>query len=69
LITFDDDSGGDQQFRISLVLKSKKHYILLVTTFAPNVTGWFTITAVGPAPVGLTYNDLFIMLLKTTTSK
>jgi hypothetical protein len=69
LITFDDNSGGDQQFRISLGLQSKKAYILFVTTFAPNVTGWFTITAVGPASVALTYNNIFFIRLTTTTSK
>jgi hypothetical protein len=69
LITFDDDSGGGRQFRISLDLQSEKTYILLVTTFAPNVTGWFKITAVGPASVNLTYNHFFIILLTAATSK
>jgi hypothetical protein len=69
LVTFDDDSGGNQQFQISLGLESRKTYVLMVTTYAPNVTGLFTITAVGPASVGLRQNDLFILWLTTTTSE
>jgi len=69
LVTFDNDSGGNQQFKISLGLESGKTYVLIVTTFAPNVTGFFTITAVGPASVDLRQNDLFILWLTTTTSE
>jgi len=68
LVTFDNDSGGNQQFKISLGLESGKTYVLIVTTFAPNVTGFFTITAVGPASVDLGQNDLSILWSTTSES-
>jgi hypothetical protein len=54
LITYDDDSGDNRQFKISLNLQSGSRYILVVTTFSGGVTGRFSIRATGPASVGFT---------------
>ncbi len=54
LITSDDDSAGSQQFKISRSLQSGRTYVLIVTTYSDRVRGSFSITAVGPASVGLT---------------
>ena len=53
LITEDDDSGGQLQFRIQVSLVSGKTYILVVTTHRENVTGSFSVSAGGPAILGL----------------
>jgi hypothetical protein len=47
----DDNSSGNGQFGFVFVPSSFTELILLVTTFSPNVTGAFTITASGPAVV------------------
>jgi hypothetical protein len=54
LITSNDDSDGDGQFRIYVTLESEQKYILVVTTFHQNTTGNFLIKAIGPASVNLT---------------
>ncbi|CAF1093191.1 unnamed protein product [Adineta ricciae] len=48
LITSDDDSNNDQQFRIRASLQSGFTYILVVTTYKQEETGRFTITVSGP---------------------
>jgi hypothetical protein len=50
----DDNTGGNGQFSILIVSQSFTEWILLVTTFRPNVTGAFTITATGPAVLEFT---------------
>ena len=49
---FDDDNGGNGQFKITDYLEAGASYILLVTTFAEQVTGPFSITGSGPRAVG-----------------
>jgi hypothetical protein len=49
LIKYDDDSGNGNQFQIILDLQSARTYILVVTTFSPTTTGYFSISATGPA--------------------
>ncbi|CAF1224050.1 unnamed protein product [Adineta ricciae] len=48
LITSDDDSNDDRQFRIRASLQSGSTYILVVTTYKEEETGRFTITASRP---------------------
>lgn len=55
LITSDDDSNGDGQFKISLILESGSTYVLIVTTYYQNNIGSFLITAVGPALIDSTW--------------
>ncbi len=54
LLTSDNDSAGNGQFRISRSLLPGRRYVLVVTTDTIGVTGSFWIRAVGPASVGLT---------------
>ena len=49
LLALDDNSGGNYQFLFGNVFPSLANWILVVTTFSPNVTGAFSITATGPA--------------------
>ena len=51
LIAYDDDGGGGLQFLITSSLLSGGTYILVVTTYATNVTGSYSVRAVGPAAV------------------
>jgi hypothetical protein len=55
LITSDDDSGGNRQFRIQVYLQAGGTYILVVTTHGNSVTGNFSVSAVGPASVDLIF--------------
>ena len=51
LIACDDDGGGDRQFLITHSLLSGGPYVLVVTTYATNVTGSYSVIAGGPASV------------------
>lgn len=62
LIASDDDSGGSGQFLFNVTLTYDNVYILVVTTYSPNVTGVYTVTALGPASV------YFFPLVTTTTT-
>ena len=53
LRTFDDDSGNDRQFQIGHQLQSGHIYTLVITTYTPNDSGNFSITANGSAPVSM----------------
>jgi hypothetical protein len=52
LSTCNDDSGGNQQFSIRILLQPS-NYILVATTYSQSVTGNFTIVVTGPANVNL----------------
>ena len=51
LLASNDDSGGNSQFLIEYQLESNKKYILIKTTYAPNITTRFSITTSGPGRV------------------
>jgi len=53
LISENDDSNGQGQFRIAAILQSHRIYILVVTTFSPATTGQFSIVSSGLAPVDM----------------
>jgi len=54
LVTSDDNSGIETQFRIEATLQPGRTYILVVTTSQVALTGVFWITARGPASISLT---------------
>ncbi len=54
LIASDDDSNSARQFLINVTLQFERRYILVVTTYTPNVKGSFLIKAVGPTSLNLT---------------
>ncbi|CAF4022554.1 unnamed protein product [Rotaria sp. Silwood1] len=52
VLTKNDNAGGNLQFMLSRSLQTLSRYILVVTTYYKNITGPFTITAMGSASVG-----------------
>lgn len=65
LIVYDDDTGGNGQFRFTTFLIPDVRYILIFTTYSPDVKGSFSITANGPAPV--TFISTFVPDTTTTS--
>jgi len=53
LISENDDSNGQGQFRITAILQTGQTYILVVTTFSPSITGEFSIVSSGLATVNM----------------
>jgi hypothetical protein len=51
LLAYNDDSAGNAQFLIRYRLESNNKYILIKTTYYPNMTTLFSIIASGPARV------------------
>ncbi len=49
----DDESGCNRQFKLYYYLQKQKTYILIITTSDPNVTGSFSIIALGLSHVTL----------------
>jgi hypothetical protein len=49
----DDNSCLNGQFRFATVLQASTTYVLVVTTFRPNVTGSFSIIVSGPNKISL----------------
>ena len=54
LLIFDDDSAGNSQFKIQYNLDVNLKYILIVTTYAKNELGTFSMRIRGPEAVNLT---------------
>ena len=54
LVSFDDQSGGNNQFRMTLTLKANVAYDLVATTFRPYQVGEFQVAVRGPARAILT---------------
>ena len=52
LLLLDDNSGGNQQFKISMYFNASHNYILVVTTYAELQFGLFSIIIYGPGDVG-----------------
>ncbi len=53
LISEDDDSNGQGQFRITAVLQPGRKYILVATTYNSETIGAFSIVSSGPATLDL----------------
>ena len=53
LLVYDDDSGGDRQFRFTVSLRPSATYILVATTYSGNVTGPYTVVVSGLVRVNL----------------
>jgi hypothetical protein len=52
ILSRDDDSGGDRNFKLIVFLLAGGTYILVVTTFSEYVTGLFSIVGSGPDKFG-----------------
>jgi hypothetical protein len=55
LISLNDQSCGNNQFKLVAYLQSNTTYVLVVTTFLTNKTGQFSIFASGPNKVTLSH--------------
>ncbi|CAF5064416.1 unnamed protein product, partial [Rotaria magnacalcarata] len=55
-VTKNDDKSGSLQFTLISALQSGVRYIVIVTTYSPDVRGPFSITVSGPATVGFHVN-------------
>lgn len=53
LRAFDDDSGGNSQFQLTVGMQPNTTYVLVVTAFYANVTGAFDVIASGEARVNM----------------
>jgi hypothetical protein len=51
LLLQDDEGGGNGRFKLTFFLVPDAMYILVATTFDPNETGLFSISASGPGSV------------------
>ena len=54
LMGYDDDSNGNGQFKLQTTLQANTPYIILVSTYDPNVTGAFTLVGSGAGRLTLT---------------
>ncbi len=69
LLVQDNDSGGDFQFYITILLQSGGTYILVVTTYAPGVTTTFSIITAGPASISLSNTTVMTGMTSTSTAR
>jgi hypothetical protein len=63
LISQDDDSDGQEQFKIIAILQPGNKYILVATTYSPKIIGEFSVISSGPAAV-----EIYSARLSTTSS-
>jgi hypothetical protein len=49
LLACDNDGAGNQQFRLHIWLDNVTTYVLIVSTYLPDVTGIFSINPIGSA--------------------
>ena len=67
LLQFNDDGGGNLQFLLKVAFEANSVYILVVTTYSPNVMTTFSVTAHGTNGV-VEYNVTDIRPTSTTTT-
>ena len=76
LLVVDDDSAGNSQFQMQYFLEATGKYMLVVTTYAKNELGTFSIRVRGPGTVNFTRTNvtsesssLFILFFSTDNLK
>ena len=69
LIVQDDDSDGEGQFKIVVLLHPGHRYVLVATTSSPEVTGKFSIVSSGPTAVNVRSKSGKRMLTNAKASK
>jgi hypothetical protein len=60
LLSRDDESGCNGQFKIVARLQVKTTYVLVVTTYHPSVTGTFSVFVSNPNNVNLNQNSEYL---------
>ena len=68
VVNWDDDSGGNSQFKFSYILRANATYILIATTYAPGVLGAYTVYVSGPVMVALNVWNPSAITTSTTLS-
>ncbi|UJR07947.1 hypothetical protein I4U23_012226 [Adineta vaga] len=69
LIQQDDDSNGNDQFRIIANLEYSRTYVLVFTTYSAQVTGSFSILTSGPSSINMfSYDSTTVATLSSTIS-
>lgn len=63
LISSDDESAGNHQFMLNIMLQAYTKYILVVTTYTAVTTGSFSIIATGPDL--LSFSSIYISSKKS----
>ncbi len=66
LLMEDDNSGDNEQFKMTAFLQPPTLYFLVVTTFSPHVMGQFSIIAYGPSSISLTRESFHQTTIKTS---
>lgn len=59
LLSEDDQSYRNNQFKLVIRLQVNTTYILVMTTYSPNIRGMFTIIAIGPNNVSFNHFSKF----------
>ena len=67
LVTFNDDSGGNNQFLFTYNVEAGNTYIVIFTTFSAMDTGPFSLIIYGPSRVSLRRLNLILGTAPTTT--
>ena len=67
LLVYDDDSGGNAQFKLVVYLQPNITYILIATTFSGGVTGPFSIFVLGPSRARLLSTNITAATTVSTT--
>ena len=57
LVAFDDDRGGNGQFRFTVYLRPNVNYILVATTYSSTTTGAYNVTVSGLTSVDIIRNN------------
>jgi hypothetical protein len=68
LLTCDDDSGDNGQFKFTVSLQPNVRYILVATTFNPEDTGSYTVVTSGLMKVNVVRTDNMSIILTSTTT-
>ena len=68
LLMEDDNSGDNEQFKMTAFLQPSTLYVLVVTTFSPHVMGHFSIIASGLSSISLTRESFHQTTIKTSTN-
>ncbi|CAF1959045.1 unnamed protein product [Rotaria magnacalcarata] len=58
LLAQDDQSAGNNQFQLTIILQSNVTYYLVVTTYISNVTGPYSVTVSGPQRANLILTNM-----------
>jgi hypothetical protein len=69
LYKYNDDSGGNSQFKLSAYLQAGVPYILVISTFGSSVTGPFSIVTTGPDSVEYILMDITVTTTTPTTTR